>query len=123
MKIKLPNKPILLYIALLAASLMGCILQSISLTQTQKLLHAMAEPAESAPSISVSTPMLAKDALFCLKECGGKIGVFDAKTNVLIDIIDVFPVTLPAADRQALQKGISIYSFSELSSVLEDLST
>lgn len=124
MKIKIPNKSTLLYAALLAACLLGCTLQSISLAQTQKLLHRM-EDNKNADSavISVSAPMLAKDALFYLKECGGKIGIFDAKTEILIDIIDVFSVSLPTADRQALGQGIPIYSFTELASVIEDLST
>lgn len=124
MKTKTLKKSTLLYVASLTACLLGCILQSIRLGQTQKLLHSIENnPFENSPAISVSAPMLTRDALFCLKECGGKIGIFDAKTEILVDIIDVFSISLPTADRKALQKGIPIYSFTELASIIEDLST
>lgn len=67
--------------------------------------------------------MIATDAIYRLYECGGKIGIYDAKTEILIDIVDVYVSTLPAADRIALKKGIDIFAFSELADIIADFTS
>ncbi len=120
MKIKLPNKNILLYSALLAAVLLCCLLQIIALRKTKVFLQN-AEGSDIAVSASASP--LSGDTLFLLRECGGKIGIFDAKSNILVDVIDVFAASLPVADQKALRQGVEVRSFAELASMIEDLST
>ena len=61
--------------------------------------------------------------MYRLYECGGKIGIYDADTEVIIDIIDIFVSTLPKSDREALKSGIDVYSFTELSEIIDDFST
>ena len=124
MKIKFPNKTTVFAIALLCTVLACCIMQCVNMANTTKLLYRIETYETNSKSVYVAAaPMLASDAIYRLYECGGKIGIYDAKTEILIDIIDVFAATLPAADRQALKKGIEIYSFSELAGIIEDFST
>lgn len=124
MKIKFPNKTTIFAVALLCTVLFCGVMQCISIANTAKLLRRIENYETDSQSVYVAAePMLASDALYRLYECGGKIGIYDAKTEILIDIIDVFAASLPAGDRQALKKGIEIYSFSELADIIEDFST
>ncbi|MBQ4599224.1 MAG: hypothetical protein IJB19_04880 [Clostridia bacterium] len=94
------------------------------MSYTNKLLHQVEQQETNSRSVyAADAPMLAGDAIYRLYECGGKIGIYDAKTEVLIDIIDVLVTTLPSADRLALKKGIEIYAFSDLAQIIEDFST
>ena len=79
--------------------------------------------AERSRTVSVSAPMLGGSALYTLYECGGKIGIYDAKSGLLLDFVDVLVDTLPESDRLALKKGITLYSFSDLATLIEDFST
>ena len=74
-------------------------------------------------TIACQKPMISGEALFCLYECGGKVGIYDAKSNILVDIIDVFVYSLPEGDRKLLKSGIEVYSFSDLSKIIEDLTS
>lgn len=121
MKIKFPNKNVLLYSALLSAALLGCALQGLSLAKADAVLRSIQGDESSAVAAFASVPT--QDALFFLRECGGKIGIFDASSDILVDIIDVYAASLPAMDRKALENGIAIRSFSELSALIEDLTT
>ena len=62
-------------------------------------------------------------ALYTLRTCGGKIGIYDAASGLLLDFVDVLVETLPEQDRMALARGITLYSFSDLASIIEDFST
>lgn len=124
MKIKLPSKKTVLIGAFCAALLFCCTAECINLFYTNKLLHRVEQQETESRSVYAATaPMIASDAIYRLYECGGKIGIYDAKTEVLIDIIDVLVTTLPTADRLALKKGIEIYTFSDLAQIIEDFST
>ena len=124
MKIKIPSKKTIFYGALLFALLFCGVTQCINLSYTNKLLHRVEQQETNSKSVyAADAPMLASDAIYRLYECGGKIGIYDAKTEVLIDIIDVLVTTLPSADRLALKKGIEIYTFSDLAQIIEDFST
>lgn len=124
MKIKIPSKKTVFYGALLFTLLFCCVTQCINLSYTNKLLHQAEQQETNSRSVyAADAPMIASDAIYRLYECGGKIGIYDAKTEVLIDIIDVLVTTLPSADRLALKKGIEIYTFSDLAQIIEDFST
>ncbi len=124
MKIKIPNKRTVFLGAVFFALLFCCVTQCLSFVYTGKLLRRIEmRETESRSVYAAEAPMLASDAIYRLYECGGKIGIYDAKTEVLIDIIDVLVTTLPSADRLALKKGIEIYTFSDLAQIIEDFST
>ena len=124
MKIKLPSKATVFYGILLSAILFCCTAQCISIAYTKNCIQSIERQLQESRSIyAVDAPMIASNAIYRLYECGGKIGIYDAKSEVLIDIIDVLVTTLPPADRMALKKGIEIYAFSELAQIIEDFST
>lgn len=59
------------------------------------------------------------DPSFVLRAHDGKIGVFTAE-GYLIRTVDVDIQTLPAADRNALESGIYVFSKKELDAKIED---
>lgn len=121
MNIKLQNKTTILGIALLTEMFICVLLQCVLLGIVYQMPKKQTEIPTSVPA--AASPMLANDALYRLYECGEKIGIYDAKSGVLIDVIHVFASTLPAQDRKALKKGIDIFSFAELAAIIEDFST
>lgn len=54
-----------------------------------------------------------------VKEYGGKIGVF-SESGALIRIIDINIKSLPATDRDLLEKGFSVKGESAILSIVED---
>lgn len=125
MKLKLPCKKHLFYSAIIICVLLIITVLFANIIFTKKLLNRIESQntEEIEFEYATSVPMLASDALYQLHECGGKIGIFDAKSNILIDIIDVLVSTLPSADRQALKSGIDIFDFSELTKIIDDFTT
>lgn len=91
--------------------------------RTVKALRAALAEATEATVSAAAAPMLSGNALYKLQECGGKIGIYDATSGLLLDFVDVLVETLPKQDRLALRRGITLYSFSELAAVIEDFST
>ena len=57
---------------------------------------------------------------YIMKEYNGKIGIYDAKNNELLKILDVYVATLPKADRKMLSEGISAKSEYELVMLVQD---
>lgn len=57
-------------------------------------------------------------ALYLLSEHNGVIGVFDA-SGELLRTVNVFVMTLPEADREALAVGIPAFSWQELCELVE----
>ena len=55
----------------------------------------------------------------CIRESDGKIGVY-TEDGFLIRTIDISIQTLPEADREALSQGITVNSWRELISLIED---
>ena len=124
MKMKLPTKESVMQGIIFLAILCSCIAQCIGISYTKSALQRIENKQQESRSVySANAPMIASDAIYRLYECGGKIGIYDAKSEVLIDIIDVLVTTLPPADRLALKKGIDIYAFSDLAQIIEDFST
>ena len=119
MKIKIPNKEIILLAAAIIAIAVCIAMQCISLIGIRQI----SKEDNIACEATISTEIVANKALYRLCECGGKVGIYDAETNIIIDIIDIFVSTLPKNDRIALKSGIEIYSFKELSEIIEDFST
>ena len=124
MNVKLTHIKTVLRVACTSLLFLCCLLQWIGLCYMRQIADKVAEHEAKSQSVyNVNAPMIANNAIYRLYECGGKIGIYDAKTEVLVDIIDVFVATLPSADRLALKKGIEIFAFSELAQIIEDFST
>ena len=127
MKFKIPNKKyifggIAVTVILLFLTL-GIINVIMTANVSQKLDNTQPTYKIVADVQAVNLPRLPSKAIYRLYECGGKIGIYDADSEILIDIIDVFTSTLPKSDRLALKKGIDVYTFSELSKIIDDFSS
>ena len=128
MKFKIPSKKTLIYGGAVIVSLIYFSTQCANIVLTNDLkkeLEAKSAFAIEGTSQAITETNLPNfsSAIFRLYECGGKIGIYDAKTDILIDIIDVFVSTLPKTDRMALKKGIEIFTFAELAEIIEDFTT
>ena len=73
---------------------------------------------EDSISASVNTESTA-ELTFLLRETEGKIGVY-ASNGELLKILDVSLEELPQSDREALSAGISVKSWRELISLIQD---
>ncbi len=97
------------------------ILAILSFTLSISLLFSIYElKAMTDRDLSVSVSQEQKP-LFILKAKENKIAVLTPDGNVR-EIIDISLITLPASDRIRLEKGIEVYSLSELGRLLQDLS-
>lgn len=65
-----------------------------------------------------STDAVAPAALYVMSEHEGVIGIFDA-TGELMRVVNVFVMTLPDADREALSVGIPAYSWAEMLELID----
>ncbi len=122
MKIKIPDKEILLFATAIAGIVICITVECISLAGIMKIKEET-PTKEIACEVTENMELLTNNAIYRLRECGGKVGIYDAETNIIIDIIDIFVSTLPKNDRIALKNGIEIYSFKELSEIINDFST
>ena len=91
-------------------------------TDTSASIPAQATPI--SPSADQTDEELATaiklEPSFVLRAYEGKIGVFTAE-GYLIQTVDIDIQTLPAVDRNALEKdGISVFSKKELDAKIED---
>ena len=69
-------------------------------------------PETQAPAETETIPEISA-AVYTLTEHNGVIGVFDA-AGELVRVLNVFVMTLPETDREALQVGIPAYSYEEM---------
>ena len=77
--------------------------------------------SESITQSAVSETEL-KETWWTVKEYNGQIGVFNADGS-LLEILETYVKTLPAADQALLREGITVYSKKELFSVIADYTT
>ncbi len=124
MKLRIPNKETLIFFGGIVAIVVCIVAQCISLSNTKKKIeNSESEVAVYNTYETVTEKPIINKAIYRLCECGGKIGIYDANSDVIIDIIDIFVSTLPKKDRAALKEGIEIYSFNELANLINDFST
>ena len=74
-------------------------------------------PETQAPSVDAPHP-LPSTAAYLFTEHNGMIGVFDA-AGELVRTINVFVMTLPEAEREALYVGIPAYTYAEMCELAE----
>ena len=81
--------------------------------------EAVTVPTHKAPETQApDTETVSPAALYLLAEHNGVIGVFDA-TGELMRTVNVFVMTLPEAEQEALAVGIPVYSYEELCGLVE----
>ncbi len=123
MRIKFTDKATLLKVVPLLIAVFIVLIQIITLVSTIKILRKTEKEEISQAVFAVDKPIISQDALYCLYECGGKIGIYDAKSQILVDIINVFAASLPQSDQILLKNGIEIFSFTELSNIIDDFTS
>ena len=57
---------------------------------------------------------------YVLREYEGRIGIFEGDGIVPTEVLNVYVFTLPAADRNALDIGITVYGTDALCALIED---
>lgn len=86
-------------------------------SQTEAVTEAVTVPTHKTPetqgSTSPSPETESPSALYLLTEHNGLIGIFDSSGN-LIRTLNVFIMTLPASEQEALRVGIPAFSEDEL---------
>ena len=84
--------------------------------------EAVTVPTHQSPETQMPTvespESLPAAAVYLFTEHNGVIGVFDAKGE-LIRTINVFVMTLPDAEREALEVGIPVFSYQEMCELAE----
>lgn len=88
------------------------------------ILMALCILVTVASLISLAVPAQAREAvaqpIYILQDQGGKVGLWDARTGELLCRYEIYTHLLPAADAEALQDGIDIYTDQQLVRLLED---
>ena len=80
--------------------------------------EAVTVPTHQAPETQTRPETEAPAAAYILTEHNGMIGVFDA-SGELVRTVNVFVMTLPRAEQQALEVGIPAYSYEEMCRLAE----
>lgn len=123
MKFKFFNTKVIFWGIAAILFIIGCVNVTLTSIVSRQLKNASAYATETSAVQVMAAPKLPSEVIYRLYECGGKIGIYDAKTDILIDIIDVLASTLPKSDRLALKKGIDIYTFADLAKIIDDFSS
>ena len=123
MKRKLLPKEIALSALAIGITVLLITAQAVILFKISNLSSAYTIATETESTVSAEKELIQPQAEYKLYECGGKIGIYDAQSDTIIDIIDILVSTLPAKDRYALKKGIEVFSLTELSDLINDFSS
>lgn len=91
--------------------------------QLNSCMEVMKNMNGTGDSVQVSTNTAQSEKLtFCVRESNGKIGIYTAD-GLLLKVLDVAVETLPEADREALKNGITVASWQELISLIQDFTS
>jgi hypothetical protein len=82
-------------------------------------ITAKNDAEEDSPTQDTQVQVTAPAESFCVKDTNGRIGVFTSD-GYLVRFLDVSVDALPPADREALRVGITVGSWRELMSVIQD---
>ncbi len=94
------------------------------LDQSVLVMNAIAEVPAEEPELP-KAPLTAeaqKQTVYKICSVGQSIGVYTAEGK-LIKLVDVNPKTLPTDMQRLLQEGITLSSWEELTSLLQDLTS
>ena len=77
-------------------------------------------PQESTSSTSSQQVNTTPERMYVLGVKDGKLAIYGSDGYSVIDVLDTYVYSLPLSDREAIAKGISVYSVNELISLIED---
>lgn len=77
-------------------------------------------PQDSAPTTSTQHVNTTPERMYVLGVKDGKLAIYGSDGYSVIDVLDTYVYSLPLSDREAITKGISVYSVNELISLIED---
>ena len=97
---------------------------SFSLENTMKYNRLSAGSQNQISSLKVRLTRLEneKECFVILKEYDGIIGIYDKNEKYLLGTINVAVKTLPEADRESLESGITVRDSEKFISLFEDFS-
>lgn len=104
--------------AIFIVTLLGAIAVGASCVLLVKSMQL--RTAESVVQQSSASASESRDYLYCMKEQGGEIVVFQKGNDQPIKVLETDPSVLPDQDRQMLKQGIYLNSDQELRRLLED---
>lgn len=124
------NKNTVIHLILSSVTLSLCVVLTVMLgifgarvSRTEKFVSThkcqtitVYESAETESQQTAITP----ERMYVLGTKDGKLTVFAPDGQTVIDVLDTFVYSLPLSDREAVAKGISVYSVNELISLIED---
>lgn len=76
--------------------------------------------ATNEPQTAVTEESVQSEMTYTLREYDGKIGIFRDGNNLPDRVLDVYLITLPAADVSRLQEGINASDKAEMQALIED---
>ncbi len=82
-------------------------------------IGAPASPADALPS-AAAQQITQPDPRWKVGVWQGHVAVFDPQSDAPRQVLDTELISLPAADRQALEQGIPVFTAEELASLIED---
>lgn len=125
----LKNKKLLIaLICLMAATVAVSVLTCTAIVteRTRAIRHEMDSlidlltAAQNERNYHFGTVYKEDSPMYILCEYNGQIGIYDSQKGGLVEVLDQYIYALPETDRQLLKKGIPVYSFNELLSLIED---
>ncbi len=69
------------------------------------------------PAQNASSPV---KCMYVLGEKDGRLAVYSADRQSVIDLLDTYIYSLPLSDREAISEGIAVYSVNELVALIQD---
>lgn len=124
------NKNTVIYLILSSLTLSLCIALTVMLsifgvrvTRTEKFVNSHKCPTQTVlevPQTESKQADAAPDRMYVLGAKDGKLTVFAPDGQTVIDTLDTYVYSLPLSDREAVAKGINVYSVNELISLIED---
>ena len=124
------NKHTVIHLILSSITLSLCIALTVMLsifgvrvTRTEKFVKSHKCPTQTisqSPQTESTEVNATPQCMYVLGAKDGKLTVFAPDGQTVIDTLETYVYSLPLSDREAVAKGISVYSVNELISLIED---
>ena len=75
---------------------------------------------DNTPTTNTQHVNTTPERMYVLGVKDGKLTIYGSDGYSVIDVLDTYVYSLPLSDREAITKGISVYSVNELISLIED---
>ena len=127
---KQTNKNTIIHLIISSLTLSLCITLTVMLgifgariTRTEKFVNNHTCPTQTiyeTPQTDSSQVNTSPERMYVLGAKDGKLTIFAPDGQTVIDMLDTYVYSLPLSDREAVAKGISVFSVNELISLIED---